>query len=436
MLHTKNIYDKKGHAVGADVVAHDITERKQAELQRESVLEKLRKSEANYRQLFDNAPTGIYQIDFKSGKLLKANDVLCEYLGCSQEEITSVGADNVLTEESKKLFWERVEKISQGVKVPDTVEYELLNKKGKRICIQLHVKNIYDAEGRAVGADVVAHDITEHKKMEDALRYERDLSNAVIDSLPGLFYVVDENLRFLRLNNNFISITGYSKEELRGMTVLDLYHESDRSTISEKTQQGFLLGEFLGEADIVLKDGTVRTFLFSSKRLRYKGRPCILGTGIDITDKKRTEEELKRFAENLEDANIALRVLMNNRNEDQKQIEEKLQVNINDLVIPYLKKLSKANLDDRNKNYLGVLENNLNNVLSPFMRDFQTSHKKLTPQEIQIVDLIKQGKKTKEIANMLNASVKTIETHRNNIRKKLNLIDSKINLRSHIISSK
>jgi DNA-binding NarL/FixJ family response regulator len=70
------------------------------------------------------------------------------------------------------------------------------------------------------------------------------------------------------------------------------------------------------------------------------------------------------------------------------------------------------------------------------MRDFQTSHKKLTPQEIQIVDLIKQGKKTKEIANMLNASVKTIETHRNNIRKKLNLIDSKINLRSHIISSK
>jgi len=220
------------------------------------------------------------------------------------------------------------------------------------------------------------------------------------------------------------------------MTVLDLYHESDRSTISEKTQQGFLLGEFLGEADIVLKDGTVRTFLFSSKRLRYKGRPCILGTGIDITDKKRTEEELKRFAENLEDANIALRVLMNNRNEDQKQIEEKLQVNINDLVIPYLKKLSKANLDDRNKNYLGVLENNLNNVLSPFMRDFQTSHKKLTPQEIQIVDLIKQGKKTKEIANMLNASVKTIETHRNNIRKKLNLIDSKINLRSHIISSK
>jgi DNA-binding NarL/FixJ family response regulator len=164
----------------------------------------------------------------------------------------------------------------------------------------------------------------------------------------------------------------------------------------------------------------------------------LLSTGIDgrFHRNKKAEEELKRFAENLEDANIALRVLMNHRNEDQKEFEEKLQVNINDLVIPYLKKLSKANLDDRNKNYLSVLESNLSDVLSPFMRDFRSSHKNLTPQEIQIVDLIKKGKDTKEIADMLNASISTIKTHRNNIRKKLNLISSKINLRSHILSLK
>jgi DNA-binding CsgD family transcriptional regulator len=85
---------------------------------------------------------------------------------------------------------------------------------------------------------------------------------------------------------------------------------------------------------------------------------------------------------------------------------------------------------------VSVLESNLSDVLSPFMRDFRSSHKNLTPQEIQIVDLILKGKNTKEIGDMLNASANTIATHRNNIRKKMNLRNSKINLRSHILSLK
>ena len=126
---------------------------------------------------------------------------------------------------------------------------------------------------------------------------------------------------------------------------------------------------------------------------------------------------------------------MNQRDEEQKDIEGKLQANINDLIIPYLNKLKQAKLDDRNKNYLDVLERNLRDVLSPFMRDFLSSHSKnLTPQEIQIIDLIIKGKQTKEIAEMLNVSVTTIATHRNNIRKKMNLRNSKINLRSHVLS--
>lgn len=98
-----------------------------------------------------------------------------------------------------------------------------------------------------------------------------------------------------------------------------------------------------------------------------------------------------------------------------------MQTNINDLVMPYLHKLKNAGLDNRHKNYLSILEKNLNDVTSPFMRDFKSSYGNLTPQEIQIVDLIKQGRKTKEIADILNSSAKTVETHRNNIRKKLNL---------------
>jgi PAS domain S-box-containing protein len=154
--------DSLGDTILFRGTVRDVTERKQAE-------EKLRESEANYRQLFDNSPAVIYRVDYKSGRFLKANDVFCEYFGCRQEEITSLSPYDVLTEESKKLFGERMEKVAMGLEVPDTVEYEVVNKKGKRWCLQLYIKNIYDTEGHVVGADVVAHDITERKRTEEKL---------------------------------------------------------------------------------------------------------------------------------------------------------------------------------------------------------------------------------------------------------------------------
>ncbi len=286
-------------------VVVDITERKMME-------ERLRENEEKYRQLFDNAPAGIYQIDYQTGRFLNVNDVFCKYSGLNREELTSFTAFNFLTEESKKLFYARLEQIHQGIKVPEAVEYEALNIKGELLYLQLHTRFIHDSEGHVVGADVVIHDITERKQAED---------------------------------------------------------------------------------------------------------------------------ELKSFAEDLEEANITLRVLMNQRDEDKQEIEEKLQTNMRDLVMPYLRKLKRLNLDGRSKNYLDILESNLNEVLSPFMKNLQSSFNHLTPQEMQIVSLIKKGKKTKEISEMLNASTKTIATHRNNLRKKLNLRNSKINLRSYLLSS-
>lgn len=285
-------------------VVVDITNRKIME-------EKLRESEEKYRQLFNNSPAGIYQIDFKTARFLNVNEVFCKHIGYSQEEVTSLTAFDILTEESKKIFSERAGKISQGIKVPETVVVEVLNKQGKLSYVQLNIRNIYDAEGHVFTADIVAQDITERKQAED---------------------------------------------------------------------------------------------------------------------------ELRRFAENLEEANIALRVLINQKDEDKQEIEEKLQTNMHDLVMPYLKKLKRLEIEGRGKNYLEILENNMNEVLSPFMRNLVTSCNHLTPQEIQIVNLIKQGKKTKEIAELLNASVKTIATHRNNLRKKLNLRNAKINLRSYLMS--
>ncbi|HOU49857.1 MAG: PAS domain S-box protein [Smithella sp.] len=385
-----------------------------------------------YRALFRLSPYTIVVSRLKDGLIYDVSDTFCQRSGFSREE--TIGK----TMKQLKLWQgnerEKFVKILRKEGICRNQEVNHRMKDGTiRTCLD-------SGELLTIGNEqfifLMVTDITALKKAQDSLIEERDLSNTIINSLPGLFYILDDEFRFLRWNDNLLKITGYSAQELQKMTILNFHREADRRIVVEDTKKTFLFGENRSEADVVMKDGTVKTFFFSSKLFYYKNKPCSVGTGIDITEQKRIAKELKNKAEILEDANIALRVLMNQKEVDRKNFEEKLQTNINDLVMPYLHKLKNAGLDNRHKNYLSILEKNLNDVTSPFMRDFKSSYGNLTPQEIQIVDLIKQGRKTKEIADILNSSAKTVETHRNNIRKKLNLINAKINLRSHILSLK
>lgn len=91
-------------------------------------------------------------------------------------------------------------------------------------------------------------------------------------------------------------------------------------------------------------------------------------------------------------------------------------------------------MNQRQKIYLGIIQTNLDQILSAFTRDFSSIYYNLTPQEIQIANLIKQGRTTKEIAEIMALSLKTIEFHRTNIRKKLGLNTRKDNLRTHLLS--
>lgn len=160
-----------------------IREREHSEVERIRVEEALRRSEENYRQLFDNAPTGIYKVDFRTGKLLKANDVICEYLGCSQEEVTSTSPFDFLTEESKRLFLERMAKMGLGEKVEENPEFEIVDKDGVHRWVQLSIKYICDREGRIIGADVVAHEITARKQAEAERRRDRDTMARMVEEM-------------------------------------------------------------------------------------------------------------------------------------------------------------------------------------------------------------------------------------------------------------
>lgn len=155
-----------------------------------------------------------------------------------------------------------------------------------------------------------------------------------------------------------------------------------------------------------------------------------------ITAHENTQRELQIEARNLEEANIALKVLLKRRDEDKAEMEDKVLLNMKGLVTPYLEKLKMSGLDESQKAYVTILESSLNQITSPFLHRLSFSFANFTPTEIQVANLLKQGKTSKEIGELLNSSSRTIAFHRDNIRKRLGLKNKKTNLKSYLLSLK
>jgi DNA-binding CsgD family transcriptional regulator len=153
---------------------------------------------------------------------------------------------------------------------------------------------------------------------------------------------------------------------------------------------------------------------------------------------RESQENLEKLAQErtaaLEDANIALRVLLKKREEDKKQLEETMISNIQELVLPHLDRLKSCGLTGRALVSLGTLSENLAQITKPLLMGKSLGHLRLTASELKVASLIKQKKSTRDIALMTGLSTRTIERHRDNIRKKLGLSNKGINLTTYLMS--
>jgi PAS domain S-box-containing protein len=213
------------------------------------------------------------------------------FLGYSVEEVSKLGIIPTIAPESL----DTVQRIMKSAFENGAAESEavLLAKDGAKIpCYLTGSRITFEKEPCILG---IAIDISKSKTADLAMQQEKDFNQTVIDGVPGLFYVVDENARAVRWNKTFQDVCGYTAEEIASMTVLEFFKEPDRSLIVQSMQQGFVQGDVAVEAIFTAKDQTATPFLLSGRRLVFDGKPCLVGIGIDISQRKRVEQEAAKF---------------------------------------------------------------------------------------------------------------------------------------------
>ncbi len=263
------------------------------------------------------------------------------------------------------------------------------------------------------------------------------------------------------------AILGYTLDEIKPhlSTWENLVHPDDRARVMLILEQ-YLAGKlprYECEHRLRAKDGSWVWVLDAGKVVEWDKhhKPLrMTGTKVDISRRKKAEEELAQLNQDLEkriekrtrklkesqqsllesqnhllELNSALKILLKKSGENKREIEENMLANVLEMVIPYLMKIEEEALTDTQKIYLNVIRTNLDEITSPFSRQLTTKHFNLTPAEISVAKLIKQGKATKEIAELLNLSSKTIETQRRSIRRKLGLNGKKMNLKTFLDES-
>lgn len=286
----------------------------------------------------------------------------------------------------------------------------------------------------------------------EPLSFSKELAKTVLDSLSAHIAILDANGVILETNRawrNFSTHSGMPKDfEYRGINYLDI---CDATTGSDAN-----IARQVADGIRAVIDGEVKEFLMdypchseNSKhwyymraiRMSAKKPIRVVVSHEEITDLKLTEEALRKSREaleeqkqSLEEANIALKVLLKQREDDRMELENKVLSNVKKLVLPYVEKLKNSRLRPKDRILAEIIETHLNDIISPLLQKFTHAKILLTPQEMQVAALVRDGKTSKEIADILNVSEATVNFHRKNLREKFGLKGKQANLRSYLLS--
>jgi PAS domain S-box-containing protein len=456
-------------------VFFDITRHKKAE-------DKLRKSERFLQNIFDAIQDGISVLD-KDLNIMRINNTMVKWYAHAMPFKGKKCYDFYHGRTKPCEICPSIRALDKGSLQMDIVPFV---ESGQSVgWLELYSFPILDAQGNPSGIVEYVRNITERMEAEQALRESEQRFRTVADFTYDWESWVAPDGTYQYVSPSCQRISGYSANEFLSDAKLfekmvhpddhklfirhlkDEIESMDAQTIEFRiiTQNGderwvahicqpvfgddgSFLGRRASNRDITEKKRgeTALRKAHGELEKRVKERTAeLIKTNKElrkeISNRKKAEKALKQKGMELEaktigleEANTALKVLLKQREEDKVELEEKVLLNVRELVLPYLEKLKMKKLGEKERAYIGIMESNLNDIVSPFVHGLSSKLIKLSPTELQVTNLIKQGNTTKEIAEIMNLASSTIDFHRNNIRKKIGIKNKRINLQTYLSS--
>jgi PAS domain S-box-containing protein len=420
----------------------------------------------DYQVLFKRSPIPTFVLKKMNEKIVLAgyNRSASESLGNISPAFMNVSIERIFADFPEVIAW-----LTQCFDAKRTASREWLYQDDSR---QAHLSMKFlvtdlDDDLRVVHLE----NIHKQRQAEADLRKSKERLELAIDATDSGLWDWHLPSGEVIFGEQWAAILGYTIDEIKPhiSTWQQLLHPEDKPQVTRSLER-HLSGElprYESEHRLLGKNGNWVWVLDVGKVVERDAQNAPLrmtGTKVDISGRKKMEAELarlnaelekriekrtrklkqseqslirsqahlKRKSKHLQEVNSALKILLKKSAENKKEIEENILANIKELVQPYLGKLEEKSMTENQKVYLGIIRSNLNEIISPFSRQLTTQHLNLTPAEISVAKLIKQGKSTKEIAALLCLSGKTIETQRRSIRRKMGLNGRKINLKTYL----
>jgi DNA-binding CsgD family transcriptional regulator len=278
-----------------------------------------------------------------------------------------------------------------------------------------------------------------------------DLYKTALDSITAHVAILDETGRILETNRawrDFGTANGITIEpSCIGLNYLETCDRASKEPFDEPSViAGGIRQVFRGEMEEFFINYPCHTpteerwFALRVVRFRHPTLKRAVMSHENITPLMRVhrdlaakEESIREQAEKLEESNIALKVLLEYRQNDRIHLEENMLANVRTLILPYIQELMDTRLGKRERTMVEIIEERLNEITSPFLNRLTGLNTILTPQEIKVATMVREGRSSAEIADVMQITVAAIDFHRKQIRKKLGLTGAATNLRSYLL---
>jgi len=386
-----------------------------------------------FQAMFENSQQPMWVYDLETLKFLAVNNATVKHYGYTREEFLSMNIKEIRPPEEVPRLVNMISQLGMGVQHLGSWKHR--RKDGSLMDVEISSHGILFGGRKA--RFVIMQDVTKRKRAESMLLASEERHRLILETAMDGFWLVDTQGRLLEVNEAYCRMSGYGEQELLTMSISDLEAAELPVQTASHIHKVVSEGEDRFESVHRRKDGSTFNVEISVQFKPIEGGR-IVGFMRDITERRKAEERLRESEEKLrvrsqelEEMNSALKVLLKQREQDKKEIEEKVYENVKQLVLPYIEKLKKRKLGE-DAAYLNIIEANLHGVLSSLATTTSGKLHRLTPQELLVANLIKDGRQDKDISEMLNLSINTIKAHRRNIRKKLGLTKEKANLRTFL----